>query len=104
MLQNKKYMTVPIILATQEAELRRIGVRSQPRQTVWETLSQKNPSQKKAGGVAQGVAPILQKISTWLSIYFQYDVQTTKLPKNLIGFYYKHQENYFNCLIVYDYL
>jgi hypothetical protein len=50
----------PIILATQEAESRRIQVRSQPRQTVCETLSQKkkNPSQKKgAGGIVQGEGP-----------------------------------------------
>jgi hypothetical protein len=47
------------ILATQEAKIRRIPVQSQPRQIVWETLSQKkkNPSQKRAGGVAQGVGP-----------------------------------------------
>jgi hypothetical protein len=32
-------------------------VQSQPRQIVCETLSQKNPSQKRAGGVAQGVGP-----------------------------------------------
>jgi hypothetical protein len=31
----------PIILAIQEAEIRRIVVWSQPRQTVWETLSRK---------------------------------------------------------------
>jgi hypothetical protein len=44
-----------VILATQEAEIRRITVRSQPRQIVRETLSQKKPLQKKAGGEAQGV-------------------------------------------------
>jgi hypothetical protein len=33
----------PIILATQEAEIRRIEFQSQPRQIVHETLSQKNP-------------------------------------------------------------
>jgi hypothetical protein len=32
-------------------------VQSQPRQIVFETLSQKNSSQKRAGGVAQGVGP-----------------------------------------------
>jgi hypothetical protein len=32
-----------------------MAVQSQPRQIVHETLSQKNPSQKRAGGVAQGV-------------------------------------------------
>jgi hypothetical protein len=47
----------PIILATQEAEIRRITVPNQPRQIVRETLSRKNPSQKGAGGVAQGVGP-----------------------------------------------
>jgi hypothetical protein len=43
------------ILATQEAEIRRMEVRHQPGQIVLKTLSQKNPSQKKAGGVAQDV-------------------------------------------------
>jgi hypothetical protein len=46
-----------IILATQEAEIRRITVQSQPRQIGHETLSQKHPSLKRAGGVAQGVGP-----------------------------------------------
>jgi hypothetical protein len=43
-----------VILATQEAEIRKITVRSQPRQIVHETLSQKNSSQKRTDGVAQG--------------------------------------------------
>jgi hypothetical protein len=48
----------PVILPTQETEIRRIKVRSQPRQTVCETLSLKTPSHtKKAGGMAQGVGP-----------------------------------------------
>jgi hypothetical protein len=47
----------PIILATQEAEIRRIIVQSQPGKTVCETLSQKNPLQKRAGGMAQGTGP-----------------------------------------------
>jgi hypothetical protein len=47
----------PVILATQEAETRRIMVQSQPRQIVCETLSQKDPSQKWAGRVAEGVGP-----------------------------------------------
>jgi hypothetical protein len=42
----------PVILLTQEAEIRRIMVQSQPRQIVDE-----NPSQKRAGGMAQGVDP-----------------------------------------------
>jgi hypothetical protein len=41
--------------ATQEAEMRRIMVQGQPRQIVLKTLSRKNPSQKWAGGVAQGI-------------------------------------------------
>jgi hypothetical protein len=48
----------PVILATQEAVIRRIVVQSQPRQIVCETLSQKkNPSQNRAGGVTQGASP-----------------------------------------------
>jgi hypothetical protein len=46
---------MPVILATQEAEIRRIMVRSQSKQTVCKTLCRKIPSQKRAGGVAQGV-------------------------------------------------
>jgi hypothetical protein len=46
-----------LIPATQEAEIKKIAVQSLPRQIVRETLFQKNPSQKKAGGVAQGVGP-----------------------------------------------
>jgi hypothetical protein len=36
-----------IFLATQEAEIRRIKTQSQARQIVHETLSQKNPLQKR---------------------------------------------------------
>jgi hypothetical protein len=36
----------PVILATQEAEIRRIVVQSQPRLIVCETLTQKHPSRK----------------------------------------------------------
>jgi hypothetical protein len=42
---------MPVILATQEAEIRRIGVQSQPREIVRETLSRKKKSQKRTGGV-----------------------------------------------------
>jgi hypothetical protein len=44
---------MPVILATQEAETRRIVVQRQPRQTVHGTLSCKYPTQKRAGRVAQ---------------------------------------------------
>jgi hypothetical protein len=47
----------PVILATQEAETRRIIVQSQTRQTVHVTLSQKTLHKNRAGGVAQGVGP-----------------------------------------------
>jgi hypothetical protein len=46
-----------VILATQKAEIRRIEVRSQPRQIVRETLSRKYLTQKWACGVAQRVGP-----------------------------------------------
>jgi hypothetical protein len=38
---------IPVILATQEAEIRRIEVQSHLEQIVLETLSQKYPLQKK---------------------------------------------------------
>jgi hypothetical protein len=44
----------PVILATREAEIRRIMVRSQPRQIVRETLSQNTLHKNRAGRVAQG--------------------------------------------------
>jgi hypothetical protein len=47
-------------LATQEAEIRRIMVQSQPRQTVHETLSQKKKKKnhkKRVAGVTQGIGP-----------------------------------------------
>jgi hypothetical protein len=47
----------PVILATQEAEIRRITVQSQPRQILSETLSQKIPTLQRAVGVAQGMGP-----------------------------------------------
>jgi hypothetical protein len=43
---------MPVILATQEAEIRRIVV-----QIDCKILSRKNTSQKRAGGVVQGVGP-----------------------------------------------
>jgi hypothetical protein len=56
---------MPIILAIQEAEIRRIAVQSQPRQTVYETLSlKKKKSQKRAHGVAQGVGPKVSPSTT----------------------------------------
>jgi hypothetical protein len=46
---------MPIILATEETEIRKTMVRSQPGQIVHETISRKKKSQKRAGGVARSV-------------------------------------------------
>jgi hypothetical protein len=43
--QKKKKKSLPVILATQEVEIRRIIVQSQIGQIVQKTLSQKNPAQ-----------------------------------------------------------
>jgi hypothetical protein len=48
---------MPVILATQEAEIRKITVQSQPKQIVCETLSPKYPSQRWASGVDHVVGP-----------------------------------------------
>jgi hypothetical protein len=49
---------MPIILATLEAEIKRIAVRSQRGQIVCDNLSQKNRITKNwAGGVAQDEGP-----------------------------------------------
>jgi hypothetical protein len=49
---------MPVILATQETEIRRIVVQSQPGQKVPRDPISRNPSQKnRAGVVAQGEGP-----------------------------------------------
>jgi hypothetical protein len=48
---------MPVILATQEAEIRRIAVQSQPGQIVQETLSQKKPFTQKGWWRGSSVAP-----------------------------------------------
>jgi hypothetical protein len=55
-LARHQWLT-PIILAIQEAEIRRIGVQHQLGQIVCKTLSQKNPSQQGTCGVTQGEGP-----------------------------------------------
>jgi hypothetical protein len=47
----------PVILATQEAEIRRISVQSQLRQIVCKTLSQKTLHKNRVSEVAQGEGP-----------------------------------------------
>jgi hypothetical protein len=54
-IKNKS--RAPVILATQEAEIRRIAVQSQPGQIVCETLSRKTLHKNRAGRVAQGEGP-----------------------------------------------
>jgi hypothetical protein len=59
-IKNYIWSRVPVahayILATQEAEIRRNAVQSQPGKIVLKTISQKTPIQKNwAGGVVQGV-------------------------------------------------
>jgi hypothetical protein len=48
---------MPVILATQEVEIRRISVQSHPGQIVQEILSWKTLHKNRAGGVAQGEGP-----------------------------------------------
>jgi hypothetical protein len=52
---------MPIIIATQETEIRRIKIQASPRQIVHKTLSQKNRTQKRTGGVAQTVTASAQQ-------------------------------------------
>jgi hypothetical protein len=48
---------MPIILTTQEADIRRILIQSQSRANSSRDPISKNLSQKRASGVAQGVVP-----------------------------------------------
>jgi hypothetical protein len=59
----------PVILATQEAEIRRIEVKP-VQQIVHGTLSQKNPSQIRAGEVAQSAGPEFKPQHTKQTISF----------------------------------
>jgi hypothetical protein len=61
-MQIAKYQwLMPTILATEEAEIRRISVQSQVGQIVLKTLSQKYPTQNRTGGVAQVVERLPSK-------------------------------------------
>jgi hypothetical protein len=52
---------MPVILAIQEAEIRRIIVQNQPWQIVSKTLSRKNSSQQRAGRVVQEIRVLPSK-------------------------------------------
>jgi hypothetical protein len=56
-LSQAPVVLTPVIPATQEAEIRRIKFRSQPRQIVCKTLSGKKINTKKSCGVAQDAGP-----------------------------------------------
>jgi hypothetical protein len=65
---------MPISPAIQEAEIRKIVVQIQPivlRDLIW-----KNPSQKRAGGVAQGVGPEFKLQNLKKKIYIFLEFQT----------------------------
>jgi hypothetical protein len=53
--EARRWWLTPVILATQEGEIRRIKVQSHPRQVVPRDPTLKTPSQKRTGGVAEGV-------------------------------------------------
>jgi hypothetical protein len=69
---------MPVILATKEAEIRRILVWSQPEQTVERLYleksqhqkrkdkKKKHPTQKRTGGVAQGSSACLASMRSWI--------------------------------------
>jgi hypothetical protein len=52
-----RWWLTPVILATQEAEIRRIKVQSQHQQIVCKPLSRKPLHEYRAGGVGQGESP-----------------------------------------------
>jgi hypothetical protein len=60
----RHWWLTPVILATQEAEIRRILVRSQPRQIVLRYCLKKTLHKKRADRVAQGVGPEF-KVQYW---------------------------------------
>jgi hypothetical protein len=68
----------PVILATQEAEIGGISVSSQLGQIVLEALPRINTSQKRTGGVAQGVGPEFK------SQYCQNKTNKTEKPTLII--------------------
>jgi hypothetical protein len=61
------WFLMPVILATQEADIRRIKVQSQPQSNSWGDPILKNPSQKRASRVPQVArAPSLASMRPWV--------------------------------------
>jgi hypothetical protein len=81
---NKEWLTT-VILATQEARLRRVNIQSQSGQIVHKTQFGKTPIHKKgAGGVAQGVSSEFkpqyhEKIKKKHGIYIQWNIISLEL-------------------------
>jgi hypothetical protein len=88
----------PVILATQEAEIRRIVVQSQPGQIVQETLSRKNSSQKRARGVTQGVGPEF-KPQYWKK---KIEIDILMAMEKLSDTLFLMENEYFNIVCKYD--
>jgi hypothetical protein len=55
-MMGRRWLT-PVIIPTQEVEIRRITVQSQPRKNSVRPYLKKQPSQRRAGGMAQDVGP-----------------------------------------------
>jgi hypothetical protein len=58
---TRHWWLTPVILPTQEADIRRIVFQSQPGQIVPKTQSRKYSVPKRTGGVAQEVESLLSK-------------------------------------------
>jgi hypothetical protein len=67
-----------VILATQEAEIRRSEVQSQPKQVVLDTHLENTPHKKRAGGVDQVVQCLPTKLEALSS-----NPSTTKKKKKV---------------------
>jgi hypothetical protein len=83
-----RWWLMPVIPATQEAEIRRMEVWSQSEQIVHETLSWKTLHKNRAGGVAQGAGPEFkpqyQKEKKKKSLFFRENKKSHFKKKNLM--------------------
>jgi hypothetical protein len=81
---------MPVILAAQEAEIRRITVQSQPGQIVCETLSQKYPS--------------LKGLVEWLKVKALISSPITTNNKNNSKTRFKNDIDTWNTLLVWHFI